>query len=217
MNKRGMVCVRPNLLCAAAIAVVVFVAAATGEPVAPELPGEWIAQFHGVFFGSQCMHSGNMYYSDAAKMLRTDWVFEDRYASQCLYAGWWAKTDVNDCSGDACEIRNYFVPVNRTAYECTKIPLGAWWPRDYLSRARYVGSERLETGVVANVWNSSKLFLTGYVLSYTDAGDGVLLRMDVLQGPHEDYSVWFDKVFEVPDALDRRVFAPFPAELLQCD
>ena len=210
---------RSSSLCALCVVVVVVtMAMATtieGDPEAPELPGEWLARFHGVFFGSQCMHSGNMYYSDTAKMMRTDWVFEDRYASGCLYAGWWAKTDVNDCSGDACAIRNYFVPVNSTGYECRTIPLGAWWPRDYLARAAYVGTEVLETGVRANVWNSSKLFLSGYVLSYTDADDGVLLRMDVLQGPHEDYSVWYDEVF-VESELDRRVFVPIPADVLPC-
>eukprot|EP00757_Euglenozoa_sp_SAG-D1_P015222 gene15222-629_t len=200
-----MTCAQPmTMISSVALAVLLMCFQIQAEwTVPPTLPMYWTTGFQGTFLdATHCKHSGFMYYNGKRKLLRTDWML----GPECLNGnGFRGKQDINDGMNNV--IRNYHVGGNSSSFECELIPLPGWWDPGYLQRAQLVGSENITFDYVHGVaqtvetvvYNSTGLFIAGYTLSYVGP-QGNLLRMQVMQGPHENYYVDFVNFKEVSAA-----------------
>ena len=159
-----------------------------------------------------------MYYDGVKRHLRTDWVLG--YKCGATGNAFQGKQVIND--GYKGQLRNYRVPNGTSTFQCNVIPASGWWRYDYLEHEtplntttiEYLGVKEMEV----DLYNSTGLFISGYVLSYVERDhtgrdpitgmvNGTLRRIEVRQGPHEDY--WLDFVgFQA--AGDVREWGPQP-------
>mmetsp|Transcript_51798 Transcript_51798/g.130037 ORF Transcript_51798/g.130037 Transcript_51798/m.130037 type:complete len:236 (-) Transcript_51798:77-784(-) len=181
-----------------------------GEPTSPppNMPEEWRARWHGWFTYTGCRFAGYMYYSNNARQLRTDEMFEWDSSPLC------AKVMGNEYVYQ----QDFNVAANQTIYHftflrsdpvtrhCFTIDLPYWWSPDYLQHGSYLGVQQLE-GVSCNVYNTTGQFLAGSVWTYVDRSTNLIHGMRVLQPPRffEDYYVVFDTGLE-PSNIDMRAF-----------
>lgn len=203
-------------------------------PPRPAMPPAFKAGFFGAFFNESCFHTGFLFYDDTVRKLRTDWMIGD--CADTVGFNLLAKTDINDAN--AGRILNYYVPFNTTSYACNIIPLenGNWWQRDYLAGAQYLGqalvapmttlsgqggaasssSSATNVSVLTDVFNSTGQFLAGYVLTYLPVASANApseyrpLRMEIWQGPHENYYQSFTYFNPSNAFLPAQTFDIFP-------
>lgn len=185
--------------------VVLLAHKASAQP-RPRMPEQWRCSWEGRFTYCGCVFGGYMYYNNELQLLRTDELFAWNATAACnKVLGGFVYQQAFNLYPDGL-LNTYFIPPGDTALTCMSTTLPYWWDANYLEEADYVGTDTIE-GQDVYVYNSTDLFLNGYVLTYIAKVTESYYGMRVVQDPvfFEDYTVIFTSGL-IASIVDRSAF-----------